>query len=63
MNHSLMTLAFIMYSLVIVFLLAYTDPRRNKLSNKNDNLTNKKMVLSVTGRKLLAWSLILPFVP
>ena len=63
MNHLIMTLPFIMYSLVIVFLLAHTDPRRKHLSNKTDNTTNRKFVLSVTGRKLLAWSLILPFIP
>ncbi|GAC13936.1 hypothetical protein [Aliiglaciecola lipolytica] len=63
MNHLIMTLPFIMYSLAIVFLLAHTDPRRRQLSNKTDNTTNRKFVLSVAGRKLLAWSLILPFIP
>lgn len=63
MNHLIMTLPFIMYSLAIVFLLAHTDPRRRQLSNKTDNTTNRKFVLSVAGRKLLAWSIILPFIP
>lgn len=63
MNHLIMTLPFIMFSVVMVFLLAHTDPRRKQLSNKTDNTTNRKFVLSVTGRKLLAWSLILPFIP
>jgi hypothetical protein len=63
MNHFIMTLPFILYSLVIVFLLAHTDPRRKQLSNKTDNTTNRKFVLSIAGRKLLALSLILPFIP
>tara|TARA_R110002167_G_scaffold166400_7_gene363456 strand:+ start:327 stop:614 length:288 start_codon:yes stop_codon:yes gene_type:complete len=62
MNHLIMTLPFIMFSLVIVFLLAHTDPRRKQLSNKTDNTTNNKFVLSSYGRKLLAWSLVLPFI-
>ncbi|WP_339723322.1 hypothetical protein [uncultured Paraglaciecola sp.] len=63
MNHLIMTLPFIVFSLVIVFLLAHTDPRRKQLSNKTDNTTNKKFVLSPFARKLLAWSLLLPFIP
>lgn len=63
MNHLIMTLPFIIFSLVMVFLLARTDPRRKQLSNKTDNTTDREFVLSVTGRKLLAWSLVLPFIP
>lgn len=63
MNHLIMTLPFIMFSVVIVFLLAHTDPRRKQLSHKTDNTTNRTFVLSVVARKLLAWSLILPIIP
>lgn len=63
MNHLYMTLPFIVFSLVIVFLLAHTDPRRKQLSNKTDNTANRKFVFSVSSRKLLAYSLVLPFIP
>ena len=63
MNHFIMTLPFIIFSVVIVYLLAHTDPRRKQLSNKTNNTATNKSGRSVFARKLLAWSLVLPFIP
>lgn len=63
MNHLLMTLPFIIYNLVIILLLAHSDPRRRQLYSKVDAKSKVKISLSARSRQLLAWSLLLPFLP
>ncbi|GAB2680677.1 hypothetical protein [Aliiglaciecola aliphaticivorans] len=72
MNHLVTTLPFIVFALVIILMLAKTDPRRQQLFAKHNNQdhTNQaktasktKANLSPTTRKLLAWSLALPIIP
>ncbi|WP_342804636.1 hypothetical protein [Alteromonas sp. M12] len=63
MNHLIMTLPFIAFSLLVIFLLALSDPRRKQLSNKTNNKTSRSLTLSPMHRKFLAWSLALPFIP
>lgn len=63
MNHLTMTLPFILLSLVVIVLLAHSDPRRRQLFNKTDGENRAKIAIGPLGRKLLAWSLLLPFIP
>lgn len=63
MNHLLMTLPFIIYSLLIILLLASSDPRRRQLFSKTGVQSRLNVYLSSTSRKLLAWSLLLPLIP
>lgn len=63
MNHLIMTLPFIVYSLIILALLTHTDPRRQKVFKQTDNVNAASMTLSLAARKRLAWSLLLPFIP
>lgn len=63
MNHLIVTLPFIVFSLIIILLLAYTDPRRRKIFNKANIKGNAAFVLRPFTRKLLSWCLLLPFIP
>ncbi|MGV2872002.1 hypothetical protein [Colwellia sp. E150_009] len=63
MNHLIMTLPFILFSLIIILLLAYTDPRRRQIVNKADIKGNTKFTMRPFTRKILAWSLLLPIIP
>tara|TARA_R110002050_G_scaffold161922_1_gene291753 strand:- start:73 stop:360 length:288 start_codon:yes stop_codon:yes gene_type:complete len=63
MNHLIMTLPFILFSLIIILLLAYTDPRRRQIFNKADIKGNTKFTMRPFTRKILAWSLLLPIIP
>ncbi|MDO6425457.1 hypothetical protein Q4489_00445 [Thalassotalea sp. 1_MG-2023] len=63
MNHLIVTLPFIVFSLIIILLLAYTDPRRRKIFNKTDIKGNAAFVMRPITRKVLSWCLVLPFIP
>ncbi|QJR81918.1 hypothetical protein CA267_014720 [Alteromonas pelagimontana] len=63
MNHLLSTLPFIIYSALIILLLAKSDPRRAQLSGKTRVNRHNNVSLSPASRKLLALSLLLPVIP
>ncbi|MFS1703384.1 hypothetical protein [Alteromonas sp. AMM-1] len=62
MNHLIATLPYILFSLVIIGVLAYSDPRRRQLHQKVSGKTTRAG-LPLAVRKALAWSLALPFIP
>lgn len=62
MNQMLITLPFIVYAMVIIVVLAASDPRRKQSSGKTSETNTLKFELSSLQRKLLAWCLIFPLI-
>ncbi|MCC2604672.1 hypothetical protein [Planctobacterium marinum] len=62
MNHLIQTLPFIIFAIVIVMLLAHSDPRRRQLFEKSDVKRRVDIQVPVQARKWLAWSLVLPLI-
>lgn len=62
MNHLIHTLPFVLFAVLIVMLLAHSDPRRRQLFEKSDAKRVVNLQVPIKARKWLAWSLVLPLI-